>query len=378
MLKKLNLLILVASLGALVGFVVLMNRPEEHGGVRVRGKNIEVHGQDYTLAKLAQEIKDPAIFSYDPEKRLGTARTSLIIHGSLRIGHPEDKALGETLELDTVVCGDLRLQVARGGTLTVRHSTIQTVDKIMTVETCSKGYGLFVDGTLDAADSRFLYMSGSRSETARRGAHVKFHRVSFSLSDGTSFRCVKADGATLEIQDSKFRCEGQYGFIVDGSGGEPVRLDRCRLHGTSADIQLMGRKPKADLVDCRFSRSKVKFYQRGGRVTIRWTVTAKVTDKATGKPVAGVDVVATSTGAEKAETVRARTGADGTCALVLTEYVSTADSPTRGDGTNNVTPHRIVATAADGTVLAELPAYNARSSGGTATLEAGPIVQAAR
>ncbi len=368
MLKKLNLLIVLASVVGLVVFLVAMGRGEEHGGIRVRGKTIEING-DYTLASLAEEVNDPTIFSYDKDKRLAVAKASLLINGSLTIGHPTDEELGETLQLDTVVCGDLRVQVARGGTLTVRHSTISTFEEIMTLETCSKGYALIVDGTLDVADSDWLFMSGTRSETARRYATVRLRDVRFLDSDGTAFRCVAADGARLEIEDSKFWCEGQYGFIVKDSGGAPIQLRGSRLHGTAADLQLMGRNPKADLVDCLFSKSKVKFYQRGGRVTIRWTVTAKVVEKGSGKPMAGVEVLASSTGAEAAETVRGRTGDDGTCALVLTEYVATAGLPTRHDGSNNVTPHRIVAQSADGKVLVELAAYNATSTGGTITLE---------
>jgi hypothetical protein len=369
MLKKLNLLVILASALLLAGFLVSMGRGEKHGPLRVRGKAIEIYGQGYTLARLAKEINDPAIFTYDPDRRFGVAKASLTIHGSLQVGHPSDPSLGETLELDTVVCGDLSVRIASGGTLQARNAIVQTVSKVITAETCSKGYALFVDGTLDAADSRFLYMSGSRSETARRGSTVKLDNVTFSLSDGTAFRCVGADGESVDIRDSKFSCEGQYGFIIDGSGGAPIRLVDCSLRGSAADLQMLGRGPEAELVDCRFGRNKVKFYHRSGQVVVRWSVKATVVEKGSGKPIPGVEVVAIGTGGGREETVQQTSAEDGTCDLVLTEYAATPEATIRLNGENNVTPHRIVARSREGTVLAEVESYDARGSHGTVTLE---------
>jgi len=372
MIRKLRAIVVVAVVAGLVALAVAMSRSQVREGLSVQGKVITLHGRDYTLARIAQEVGDPAIFTYDARKREATANASLVVEGSLQIGDPADKALGETLLLNTIVCGDLRVQVARGGELRVHHSVLQTVSQVITAENCSRGYYFLVDGALEAADSRFLYMSGARGETASRRARVALARTAFALSDDCAFHTRGVDGARFDIRDSQFVCEGAYGFWVEGSGGAPVRLTRCRLFGTEADLYLAGDRPEAELVDCQFSKSKVRFYRKGGRVSVRWTATARVVERGSGKPVAGVEVAATSTGKGPAETVRGRTGADGTCALLLTEYVATSDRPDRMDGVNNVAPHEIVARSAAGEVLAEVKGYQAQGPGSVVTLEAAP------
>ncbi len=375
MIKKLNLVVLLVAVAGVVGLAVVMSRGEVRGGkgrrrwVRIQGKVIELHGEPYTLAELADEIADPDILSYDPERREALARASIVVHGALHIGDRDDRRKGETLVLDTVVCGDLRLEVARGGTLTVHHSDVRTKSMQMTVDACSLGYFFFVDGRLEAADSRFLYMSGSGSETARSRAEVDLERVTFALSDGCAFHTMGADGAKLAIRDSKFSCEGQFGFLAEGSGGGPIVLRGCELAGQLADVAVRGRGAEVTLLDCRFTPSKVKFYHRSGRVVVCWTVRAKVVAAGTGEAVAGAAVAATSTGTGPGETVEARTGDDGACELVLTDYVATSGAPLPFRGVNDVTPHRIVVRSAAGKVLAEVPAYRATGPQGELTLE---------
>jgi len=377
MFKKLNVLILLATLAGAAGLVVVMNHGEQTEGLRIQGKTIDVFGQDYTLAKLAAEVGDPTVFAYDPKRREALSMASIVVHGSLQIGDPDTRRNGETLILDTVVCGDLRLEVARGGTLKVFHSDVRTKSQEITADQCSRGYALVSDGTLVAADSRFLYMSGSRSETARSRARVTLDRVIFTLSDGCSFHTLDADGNRLTIRDSTFRCEGQFGFIVEGLNGGPVVLRRCELSGQMADLALRGRNSSVELIDCRFAGNKVMFFQRHGRLAVRWTVRAKVVERGSGKPVAGVVVTATSIGKSPAEVAKATTAADGTCDLVLTEYVATPERPARQDGLNTLTPHRIVATGANGAPLAEVAAYRAEGRGGEVTLEVAPQTVAA-
>ena len=372
MIKKLNVLILLAAVAGAAGLVVVMNRGQQTEGLRIHGKTIEIFGQGYTLAKLAAEVNDPQVFAYDAKRREALSMASLVVHGSLRVGDPEDRRKGESLILDTVVCGDLRVEVTRGGRLEVFHSDVRTKTQMITADQCSRGYALTVDGTLTAADSRFLYMSGSRGETARARAQVTLDRVIFALSDGCSFYVMEVDGKRLDIRDSKFSCEGQFGFIVEGVGGAPVVLRRCELSGQMADLALRGRRSDVELIDCRFARSKVMFFQRHGRLAVRWTVKAKVVERGSGKPVAGVEVTAASTGRGPAETMEATTGGDGTCELVLTEYVATPELPARQDGANNVTPHRVAAMAANGKLLGEVRAYRAEGSGGQVTLEVAP------
>ncbi|HUT35351.1 MAG TPA: hypothetical protein VNE39_17825 [Planctomycetota bacterium] len=375
MLRKLNLLLAVAALACVVGLVVLMSRPQRREGVVFQGKAIDIYGSGYTLARLAQLAQDaghPEMFRYDPRKREALANASLIVHGSLQIGDPADPALGETLLLNTIVCGDLQVQVARGGELRIYHSVLQTVSQVITEEKCSRGYYFFADGTLEAADSRILYMSGARGKTVTANSRADLERVTFGLSDDVSFHAYYADGSRLAIRDGQFLCEGRYGVWVEGTGGEPLRLERCRLSGTEADLYLSGNRPAAELVDCQFRRGKVRFQQSSGRVAVRWTVAVKAVERGTGRPLANIAVEATSQGAAATETVRGRTGPDGVCPLVLTEYVATPTDPAGADPANAFTPHRVAALSAAGQVLAEARSYEARGARGTLTLEVGP------
>ena len=385
MIRRLHFLVVLAVLAGIVALGAIMSRPRRTEGLVLKGKEIRIYGPDYTLARLAREIADPQIFAYDAQKREGTSKASLVVYGSLQIGDPADprpfdpahgrrepveRRLGETLLLDTVVCGDLRIEVARGGELRVYNSIVQTVSQVLTADACSRGYAFVVEGRLRAADSRFLYMSGLRSVNAGESAEVDLERVAFAWSDDWSFRAQRANGADLHIRDSQFTSEGQFGVLVDGWGGAPVVLRRCELLGKTADLALTGRRPSVELVDCRFTKTKVLFLQRGGRLAVRWTVTVKVVDQRSGQPLPGVEVAATSTGKGPSETVTARTGPDGTCPLLLTEYVATSEFPARIGDTNNVTPHRIVATSASGAALASLAAYDARGLQGVVTLAA--------
>ena len=360
MLKRLNLLIVLAAAAGVGAMVVVMSRGVVKEGIRIQGKEITIYSGDYTLARLAEEVGDPEILSYDPEKRQAVARASLVVHGALRIGDASDKKLGETLLLDTVVCGDLRLEVAEGGTLKLDHATVKTVTQELTAEAaCSKGYAVVVDGTLEAADSQLLYMSGSQSSLARGNAEVGFKRVKIVLSDGNSFRAANADGTGLTIEDSTFRSSGHYGAIVDGSGGEPIVFRRCRLRGTMYDLYLTGDQPQVDLIDCTFGRSKIFFQRKGGRVAVRWTLTVKVVEDGSAQPMPGVRVVATSIGKAGADTQEDTTDANGTCTLTLTDYVATPGMPARQDDAL-VTPHRIEVRSPDGELLAAPLTHEAR------------------
>ena len=113
-------------------------------------------------------------------------------------------------------------------------------------------------------------------------------------------------------------------------------------------------------------------------MAVRWTVRVEVVARGSRQPLAGIEVVAVSTGEGQAETVRARTDERGACSLVLTEYVATPEVPVRQDGRNAATPHRIAARAADGSVLAEAASYDARGPRGRLVLEAPPAGLASR
>ena len=367
MIKKLNLIVVGCAALALVGLLAAMSRRVKKEGWELEGKVLTIYDPDYTLERLAAEVADPEILSYDSKKREATANVSLVIQGGLRIGDPEDPELGETLLLNTVVCGDLRVEVARGGTLEVYNSTLQTVSQIITQDKCSRGYYFVADGRLVIRDSRVLYMSGARGETARRHAALDLRGAAFALSDDCAFHTRGTDGRRLEIRDSRFLCEGAYGFWVEGPSPSPVRLVRCQLYGSEADLYLSGQDPAAELLDCQFSKEKVRFQRASGSAAIKWSVLVKVLRRGSGDPVAGARVVATSTGPGPSETVEGRTDHSGSCTLVLTEYVATPRSP--AGGPTNVTPHRIAAYAPDGSLVGEVSMYEATGIGGVATIE---------
>ncbi len=368
MMKRLNLIVIALAAAALVGLLVAMSRSVEREGWQLEGKVLTIYGPDYTLERLAAEVADPGILSYDNEKREATANVSLVVEGGLRIGDPQDPKLGETLLLNTVVCGDLRIEVARGGRLEIHNSTIQTVSQIITQDKCSRGYYFVADGRLVAHDSRILYMSGARGETVRRHAVVDLRGTSFALSDDCAFHTRGSDGRQLDIRDSRFLCEGAYGFWVEGPCPAPIRLVRCQLFGSEADLYLSGDNPTAILLDCQFSRQKVRFQRPSGSATIKWSVKVKVVRRGSGNPVPGARVVATSTGPGRRETVEGQTDAAGACTLVLTQYVATPRSP--AGGPTDVTPHRIAAYAPDGSLLGEVRNYEATGAGGVVTIQA--------
>jgi len=371
-LRKLNLLIALAAVAGLAGLAVLMSGGRRTEGWVLRGKELRIYGADYTLARLAQEVADPQILNYDPRTREATAKASLIVYGSLQIGQPDDPKHLETLYLDTIMCGDLRIEVPRGGELRVHNAVLETVKQILTTEQCSQGYALLVDGTLRAANSKFLYMSGSRTETARDRAQVDLDNVDFGLCDGCAFRTLGLDGERVSIRGSRFKCAGQFGFFIRDSGGKPIVLRDCELYGQLADLALSGRRPAAELIDCLFRKDKIQFMGNSGRAAVRWTVTAKAVERGTARPLAGIEIAATRLGPGPDETVTGRTGPDGTCPLVLTEYVATPDLPKPAMGLNTVTPHRIEARSPSGEPLAPPILYEARGPRGTVTLELPP------
>jgi len=368
MIRKLNLIVVACAALALVGLLVAMSKSVRREGWLLEGKVLTIYGPDYTLERLAAEVADPEILSYDKDKRQAIANVSLVVEGGLRIGHPDDPKLGETLMLDTIVCGDLRVEVARGGRLEIYNSTLQTVTQVITQDKCSRGYYFVADGQLVARDSHILYMSGARGETARRNAAVDLRGTSFALSDDCAFHTRGADGRRLEIRDSRFLCEGAYGFWVEGPSPSPVRLVRCQLFGSEADLYLSGYRPAAELLDCQFSKQKVRFQRPSGSATIKWSVAVRVLRDASGHPIANARVVARSTGPGPSETVEGQTDATGACTLILTEYLATPSAP--AGGPTNVTPHRIAAYAPDGRLLGEVPSHEATGVGGRVTIQA--------
>jgi len=362
MLKKLNLIILLASIVGGVALVAIMQPGAEHGDVVVSGRQIRIYGQDYTLERLAQAIADPDILAYDAERHEAVALASIVVHGGLRIGDRQNPDLHETLILDTVKCGDLKLEVAPGGSLEVYHATVTTKSQQLTADNCSLGYGFLVDGRFVAVDSAFLFMSGTESKVARRTASIDFDGVSFQECDGSAFQTEDADGARLVIRNSKFWCAGRIGALVVGKGEAPVTLTNCSLRGEEADLAIRGAGAVARLVDCTFKARKLAFYHRGARVEVQWSVNVRVVEKGAKKPVAGIEVIATGAGAAP-EAVEATTDEQGACTLVLTEFAATAEFPSRQAGVNTRTPHRIVAKRG-GAVLATVPAYEAAAPGG--------------
>jgi hypothetical protein len=121
-------LLIVACALAVVAARWLTDREAGGGPVDVifPTRRIHVTGPHNTLASLAAQVNDPKLLAYDEAARSAVCRATLIVEGELDLGRPGDPESGETLELATAVCGDLRIVVPEGGRLSLHHSAIRT------------------------------------------------------------------------------------------------------------------------------------------------------------------------------------------------------------------------------------------------------------
>jgi hypothetical protein len=307
---------------------------------RNTGEFILIEGPDNTLASIAEKIRDPEIFFYDPDKRTANSTTSLVIEGRLRLGDPDDPTVQEILELDTQVCGDLQLDVREGGELAVYNSSISTRSRIITTGACTRGYMLKVAGKLTMDHGTLQYPSGSLpSAGILETGQVVLRDANFTECDGTALRFNNADGGNISIDRCTFASSGEWGLHASGRSEEPIVVRDCVLDAKYGVVNMYG-DVAIRMVDCQFDKAKIKFTRPTGRVQVTWTLDVKVDPGPNAGSVAGLRVVASSAeGVGIAETVEAVTDQAGHARLVLTEWVATPESAGASEGENDSTPH---------------------------------------
>ena len=319
----------IVGMAAVATLLIAMRRPERREErIYLEQGAIIIEKQGTRLADVAQAIADPAVFSHDAALR--RARSSAHLHvagrGSLVIGSDEQ---GELLEFDTNVCGDASIVIDPEAALEAFSSEIATVHRTVTAGICTRGYTIFCDGRITARNTKFLYFSGNRS-TFYRGdtATGELDNVTIARSDGASLRMADVDGERLRIRNSRFETAGKYGLYVLGNSRNPVRLESTSLIGAAADVFLSMGRADLVLVDCLFSKDRVRFENAKGSVRVKWRAHVRVVDDA-GKPASGAQVLAESND----EKLTATTDADGLAVLEVTERIITAG------GVREVTPH---------------------------------------
>ena len=366
-------LIVVACALAMVVTHKWLNRssaelPREGIGM-YRVVTIPVTGTGNTLANLAEKVNDPMRMTYDPTTRMAVLYANLTVEegAELVIGAKGDRNSGEILVLATETCGALRVNVHKGGALRLYNSQVRTESMILSLGTCSKGYTMFVDGSLEIVDSHLSYIAGARGELVKGSAADAVIRGSrFSYCDGNALHLVDVDGSRVVVDDCDLQAVGNWGVVVRGSGGEPVEIHNSILDGAMGALMVSGEAPHVRLVDCVMGGKggrPIGFNGTSGLVEISWTRKVKVIDAATQLPRAGVTIRAESGQGSPVPMVdQAQTDAEGVAELVLTEWIARPGSSTRQADRNVVGPYTISVTADDMNVQPRQITVRGRSS----------------
>lgn len=154
--------------------------------------------------------------------------------------------------------------------------------------------------------------------------------MSFTRASGMELTEVSA--RDFRASESASVDNALYGLSVSRLLSSPLELARMVFRGLAADV-FVGDEADIVLTDSDFKT--VRFAGRSGNLRRRWGVTCRL-------PKAGAEVVAESMAAAgRHELVRAVAGEDGSCQLLLTEYVGTPDYPLPIAGQNKLTPHEL-------------------------------------
>ena len=345
-------------------------RPSARRGVVLERDTIHIRGEGITLQDVAEAVNDRKVFVYDVAARTATARASLVIRGSLLIGREGDPAFQETLEVDSILCGQRRIVVEESGEIRMYNSTLSTRNRTVTDEMCTQGYTLNCRGRAVIENSRVTYMSGSYSRTFWPTSEARLLNSSFTRTDGNAASFYEPNGARLHIDNCTFATEGSWGIVARGRGATPLRIVSSSFSGTSGDVLNAGNGAEIHLVDCKFRKDKIHFSQLSGSVAVKWRLTVQVIDERSGRPATGVTVRATSsaTSAIK-ERAEGRTDANGTCVLEITEYVARPSAKASPRGRGGATPHDVTAIdSTTGAVLAQENGCEIREPGQTVIL----------
>ncbi|MHC4675150.1 MAG: right-handed parallel beta-helix repeat-containing protein, partial [Planctomycetota bacterium] len=303
---------------------------------------IRISGTGNTLASVASRLNDPKRFSYDPGSRIAVCHATLIIEGELLLGVNDDPDSSEFLEMATEVCGDLRIEVRPGGALRLYYSTIRTVSQVLSNTSCSRGYSLFVDGTLVMDHGRISYLSGSTSQCLREGSQATIRQSTFSYCDGSALSCVNVDGSRITIEDSEIIGSGNWGLVVHGMDNSPLEIRNSVLDAQLGAVFLTGESATVRLVDCVFDPAKIEFNRPDGQVIVAWTRRFKVIDAKTNRPRTDVLLRARNVGdGSIVETVETRTNNKGDAEMVLTEWIARPGTAVKADTQNKATIYQI-------------------------------------
>jgi len=296
-----------------------------------------IEGAKNTAATVAEDVANPAVFSYSPGIGRIVVTRSMVIAGEFQLGSPEEwdglLKYAVVMELDVTKCGSARIQVVRRsdgvGHLRLYRARITSTHRTKDLDECKDANLLSVAGKLTMEDSA---ITGNINVRYEPGAEVSLKRSSVSFTRASGMEMVGVDPRRMSIGGSSSVDNGLYGISVTRLLSSPLEVVGTVFRGLAADV-FDGGDADVVLTDCDFKT--VRFGGRSGSVRRRWTVTCHL-------PHTGAEVVAKSLpGSGGAEEVRGRAGPNGACKLALTEYVATPDTPLPVDGRNKLTPHEL-------------------------------------
>jgi hypothetical protein len=296
---------------------------------------IIIGGTKNTAASVAKDIGDPRMFRYDPAIGRAVATRSLVIEGELQLGSEQewDGLLKYALvvELDVTECGSARIEVVRRtgkvGRLRLYRAKITATHRTKDLDQCTEANLLDVAGELAMQHST---VTGNINVRFEPGAQMELDDSMMSFTRVSGLEMRGASAPDIRIRDSFSVDNGMYGLSVSRLLSSPLELTRTVLRGLTADV-FNGGGADIVLTDCDYKT--VAFGGRSGSVRREWTVKCFLP-----KPGAVIDATGRS-GAGGLETKSAVAGNDGTCELVLTEYIGTPEHPLPEPGQNTVTPH---------------------------------------
>ncbi len=320
--------------------------PPVLAAVALSGEWIVVSGSGNTLDDLAAQVGDEKIVRSEPALGITRLGRSLKVAGELVMsGGAEAEGLfryDRLVEMDISQCGQARIEVlgaqengGRAATLVLSRTKLSAFHPEKDLDECKESNVLSVRGVLRMKDSLVI---GNINCQASDGAHVEIERSTISFCRNYALSLARVRASDILLRESSFLDSAMYGLKIGPVEGT-LRIWRCTVRGLAADVYVCD-KADVELIDCDVKT--IRFAGRAGRVWRKWTVTVHA-----GAP--GLRVVARSEPeAGLRETVRARTGSDGSCRVVLAEYLATPGRSEPEPGENMLTPHTITVLSADG------------------------------
>jgi hypothetical protein len=309
-------------------FIIIVSPSQVTAIATLKYDTIIVTGTNNTLSSIASDISNPTLFAYNPQIQSAVCTANLVIQGALRIS-------SQTLEMNTVECGEYKIIVEECGSLEVYDSTVATKRRKLIKTGCTQGYSLVIEGSITVVNSTISYMDRIEFKD-----ESKIKLISSKFPHGCNRGFLNVNGKNVEIRNCEFNNIGDWGLAVRGKGEEPLLIKNSLLKGKIADILNSGYDAEVVLLDCDFN--KIFFSQLTGKVIVKWTLKVKVM-KEGGKPAQDMIVTAISNNeCGLKEKISSRTDREGIAFLGLSEFVATPLHKRRTDDKNNLTPHDIM------------------------------------